>query len=134
MAAVWMGIRARTSLENASPNRRQSTSPHTLTLPLPPDSPLSQNLYWIHPLTSTSFPVPDIEYYNLEPTIQGPPPPDLSFQPLGHVSLDWEDYGGDDSLTSREEAMVTIATFFVLHSQVSSNLISDAANTVLTLF
>jgi GNAT superfamily N-acetyltransferase len=33
------------------------------------------------------------------------------------VSLDWEDYEGDETLCDRENGVVTLATFFILLSQ-----------------
>lgn len=38
-------------------------------------------------------------------------------QPIGHISLDWIDYKGDSSLASRENGLITIASFFLLKSQ-----------------
>lgn len=47
----------------------------------------------------------------------GPPAPHAAFRPLGHASLDWEDYDGDKSLADREQGVITIATFYILGSQ-----------------
>ena len=73
-----------------------------------------QNLYWIYvdpqPALSTT------EMLNLEPTKAGPPPPDPNFTPIGHVSLDWEDYGGEDELADKAKGICTLATFFILGS------------------
>lgn len=53
---------------------------------------------------------------NLEPTTAGPPPPDPTFTPIGHVSLDWEDYGGEAELADKAKGICTLATFFILGS------------------
>ncbi|KWU46931.1 hypothetical protein RHOSPDRAFT_31754 [Rhodotorula sp. JG-1b] len=73
-----------------------------------------KNLYWIYvdpqPALSAT------EMLNLEPTKAGPPPPDPNFTPIGHVSLDWEDYGGEDELADKAKRICTLATFFILGS------------------
>lgn len=69
------------------------------------------------PTSPSVFTFPEVEMLSLEGK-PGPPPASPSFRPLGHVSLDWVDYSGDDSLTSRDGGLVTIATFFILQSQV----------------
>lgn len=65
----------------------------------------------------------------------GPAPPDVRFQPLGHVGLDWCDYLGDDTLANKEESTATIASFFLLpyvrrDRSVVSKLIHNAALSV----
>ncbi|GJN92242.1 hypothetical protein Rhopal_005272-T1 [Rhodotorula paludigena] len=77
-----------------------------------------KNLYWVFP-SAANEPLPwfGFEPCNFDTARSGPPPPDLSFQPLGHVSLDWEDSDNDESLCDREAGKVTLATFFLLLSQ-----------------
>ncbi|BGO96541.1 hypothetical protein RTBOTA2_000439 [Rhodotorula toruloides] len=74
-----------------------------------------KNLYWIHP--AVPIETPEFEPLNSDHSRAGPPPPDPSFQPVGHVSLDWEDYEDDDTLCDRENGVITLATFFILLSQ-----------------
>jgi hypothetical protein len=73
-----------------------------------------QNLYWIY--VDPQPPLSETEMLNLEPTTAGPPPPDPKFTPIGHVSLDWEDYGGEDELADKAKGICTLATFFILGS------------------
>ncbi|BGO92766.1 hypothetical protein NBRC10512v2_005052 [Rhodotorula toruloides] len=80
-----------------------------------------KNLYWIHP--AVPIETPEFEPLNSDNSRAGPPPPDPSadvydsFQPVGHISLDWEDYEGDTTLCDREKGIITLATFFILLSQ-----------------
>lgn len=114
--AVWMGSRAHGHVVRAESSERQGVSSlHRNSSLL--TSLSSQNLYWLMPTSPSTFILPEVEMLSLEGK-PGPPPASLSFRPLGHVSLDWVDYSGDDSLTSREGGLVTIATFFILQSQV----------------
>lgn len=52
------------------------------------------------PVDANSLKIPDIEPLSIEPKA-GPPPPDVSFQPVGHIGLDWLDYRGDKSLADK---------------------------------
>ncbi|ORY69300.1 hypothetical protein BCR35DRAFT_308103 [Leucosporidium creatinivorum] len=52
----------------------------------------------------------------------GPPSPDPSFAPIGHVSLDWYDDAGEKELASKDDGIVTISTFFILKSQQGRGL------------
>ena len=45
------------------------------------------------------------------------PPADLSFQPIGHVSIDWYDPLGDTTVANRELGTVRLSTFFILPSE-----------------
>ncbi|GAA6012728.1 hypothetical protein JCM10207_005339 [Rhodosporidiobolus poonsookiae] len=82
-----------------------------------------RNLYWIFPFDPEAYgPLPDDEPLSQETSKLGPPPPDPSFRPLGHVSLDWEDYAGDTSLCDREKGIITLASFFILKSQQGRRL------------
>lgn len=62
----------------------------------------------------------------------GRPPPDPSFQPLGHIALDREDYCDppNKDLASKETGVVTLATFFILKSQQGRGLGSAAMDLV----
>ncbi|GAA5929448.1 uncharacterized protein JCM15063_004152 [Sporobolomyces koalae] len=81
-----------------------------------------KGLYWVFPKdgeaarTKLRLPPPEIEVINRTGK-PGPPPPYRDFRPLGHASLDWEDYDGDASLASKELGICTIATFYILASQ-----------------
>jgi hypothetical protein len=84
-------------------------------------SECEQGLYWIFPADTEASrarlrPLPDRESFNRVEGL-GPPAPHADFRPLGHASLDWEDYSGDGTLANREEGVVTIATFYILGSQ-----------------
>ncbi|GAA6064027.1 hypothetical protein JCM10212_004259 [Sporobolomyces blumeae] len=87
-----------------------------------------KGLYWIHPADREDpgprfrYPLPDLEPLNLEPNKTGPPAPHPDFRPIGHVSLDWEDYEGDESLAKRDEGICTIASFYILASQQGTGL------------
>ncbi|GAA6006655.1 hypothetical protein JCM10207_005007 [Rhodosporidiobolus poonsookiae] len=82
-----------------------------------------KNLYWIFPTDEAAYgPLPDEEPLSLDPTKTGPTAPDATFRPLGHVSMDWEDYAGDESLCDREKGIITLATFFILKSQQGKRL------------
>ncbi len=84
---------------------------------------LLQCLYWIQPAVSSQYPIPAEEPFNLEPGI-GPPPPDRSFQPLGHVALDREDYLDPPLkvMASRDTGTVMLASLFILKSQQGRGL------------
>ncbi|BGP36499.1 hypothetical protein JCM10450v2_000397 [Rhodotorula kratochvilovae] len=76
-----------------------------------------KNLYWVWPTDRASYVTPSFEPLNNNPSVAGPPPPDPSFQPIGHVSLDWEDYDpNEDTLCDRAKGVCTLATFFILLS------------------
>ncbi|GAA5899233.1 GNAT family N-acetyltransferase [Sporobolomyces salmoneus] len=81
-----------------------------------------KGLYWIFPAdteaarTRLRLPLPERESFNQREGL-GPPAPHPEFTPLGHASLDWEDYEGDESLANRAEGVITIATFYILASQ-----------------
>ncbi|GAA5981436.1 hypothetical protein JCM10908_004108 [Rhodotorula pacifica] len=79
-----------------------------------------KNLYWIY--VDPQPPIAEFEPLNLEPTKYGPPPPDPTFAPIGHVSLDWEDYEGEIELADKERGILTLATFFILGSLQGSGL------------
>ncbi|GAA5886613.1 hypothetical protein JCM16303_001387 [Sporobolomyces ruberrimus] len=82
----------------------------------------AKGLYWIIPADTEAakaklrLPLPERESFNRTEGL-GPPAPHASFRPLGHASLDWEDYDGDETLANREEGIITIATFYILGSQ-----------------
>ncbi|GAA5835006.1 hypothetical protein JCM3766R1_002068 [Sporobolomyces carnicolor] len=88
-----------------------------------------KGLYWIMPAdtelarTRLRFPLPEREELNMSAAGSqagsglGPPAPHQHFRPLGHASLDWEDYERDASLADRENGVITIATFYILNSQ-----------------
>jgi len=81
-----------------------------------------KNLYWIFPTDRASWTTPAVEPINhtAEP---GPPPPDPSFQPIGHVSVDWEDYDPNEAtLCDRANGVCTLASFFILVSQQGKGL------------
>ncbi|GAA5885490.1 hypothetical protein JCM3774_003368, partial [Rhodotorula dairenensis] len=86
-----------------------------------------QNLYWIY-VNSTSPPRAEeeaeevAEPLNLEPTKTGPRRPDPTFAPVGHVSLDWEDYLGEVELADRSRGILTLASFFILVSMQGGGL------------
>lgn len=52
----------------------------------------------------------------------GTAPPDPAFTPVGHVSLDWEDYLGEVELADRSKGILTLASFFILVSMQGSGL------------
>lgn len=79
-----------------------------------------QNLYWIW--VDPKPTLPETEVLNLDPTEVGPPAPDPTFTPIGHVSLDWEDYGGEAELADRARGICTVATFFILVSMQGGGL------------
>ena len=56
-----------------------------------------QNFYWIFPTDRGAYKTPDFEPINHKADEAGPPPPDLAFQPIGHVSVDWEDYDPNET-------------------------------------
>ena len=62
-----------------------------------------QGLYWIFPKpeNAAEYLVPDDDKMNFMGDKIGPPHPDKSFRPLGHISLDWCDYMNDESLANR---------------------------------
>jgi len=99
----------------------------------PSTSPFSapQCLYWIHALDPSLYPIPSEEPFSLMPGV-GPPPPDPSFQPLGHIALDREDYLDPPNklLASRETGIMTLATFFILKSQQGRGLGNRAMDLV----
>ena len=74
-----------------------------------------KGLYWVIATPPVHL-VPYAETLSLRKGI-GPPPPNLEFQPIGHISMDWYDFKGDTSLASRENGIITIASFFLLKSQ-----------------
>lgn len=81
-------------------------------------------LYWIVPRDPTQYPIPPEEPLSLLSGI-GPPPPDPSFQPLGHVALDRGDFhhdAPDERLGSKESGIVHLASFFILKSQQGRGL------------
>lgn len=77
-----------------------------------------KSLYWAFPADPSSVSIPE-----QEPMFEGggfgPPPPNPSFQPIGHVSLDWEDFHSPPqlALADRAHSRMTLSTFFVLVSQ-----------------
>ncbi len=75
------------------------------------------------PTDPSLYPIPTDEPYNLKPGY-GPPPPDPSFQPIGHVALDREDYHDPPNklLASRETGAVMMASLFILKSQQGRGL------------
>lgn len=80
-----------------------------------------KGLYWIVPAETSAAKtrlrcLPERENFNRTDGL-GPPAPHPDFRPLGHASLDWEDYDGDQSLADRETGTITIATFYILASQ-----------------
>ncbi|GAA6015061.1 hypothetical protein JCM8202_004868 [Rhodotorula sphaerocarpa] len=79
-----------------------------------------KNLYWIW--VDPKPTLPETEVLNLDPTEVGPPAPDPTFTPIGHVSLDWEDYGGEAELADRARGICTVATFFILVSMQGGGL------------
>lgn len=92
---------------------------------------IGQNLYWIFPTDRASWTTPAVEPINhtAEP---GPPPPDPSFQPIGHVSVDWEDYDPNEAtLCDRANGVCTLASFFILVSQQGKGLGSCVASSSL---
>lgn len=103
LAAVWVGSTERGRLAGGGPKRgqgewtRSDSAPHKLT------SRSAQGLYWIFakPEHEADYPVPDEEKLNLGGDELGPRHPDPNFRPLGHISLDWCDYMGDEILASR---------------------------------
>jgi len=98
---------------------------HTRSLPtdFAPSIYFSQCLYWIQPTDPSLYPIPADEPFNLLPG-SGPPPPDLAFQPIGHVALDREDYLDPPNklLASRETGSVMLASLFILKSQQGRGL------------
>ncbi|KAL8286304.1 hypothetical protein RQP46_004792 [Phenoliferia psychrophenolica] len=91
-----------------------------------------KGLYWIFakPEHAAEYPVPDEERLNLGGEELGPKHPDPSFRPLGHISLDYTDYMGDQTLANREEGRVTLASFFILTSQQGRGLGNAAMDEV----
>ncbi|GAA6032007.1 hypothetical protein JCM8097_003385 [Rhodosporidiobolus ruineniae] len=82
-----------------------------------------RNMYWIFPTDpAVTAALPDDEPLSLEAGKIGPPPPDPSFRPLGHVAVDWEDYDGEPTLASKDDRVCTLATFFILKSQQGKGL------------
>ncbi|KPV78242.1 uncharacterized protein RHOBADRAFT_64361 [Rhodotorula graminis WP1] len=82
-----------------------------------------KNLYWIFPTDRGAYKTPEFEPINHKVDEAGPPPPDLSFQPIGHVSVDWEDYDPNETtLCDRENGVCTLASFFILLSQQGKGL------------
>ncbi|GAA5923472.1 uncharacterized protein JCM15063_003659 [Sporobolomyces koalae] len=81
-----------------------------------------KGLYWIMPQNTPEAklrlrgPPPVREKFNRTDGL-GPPAPYLDFRPLGHVSLDWEDYDGDESLGNKDEGICSLAAFYILGSQ-----------------
>ncbi|GAA5996813.1 hypothetical protein JCM5350_007113 [Sporobolomyces pararoseus] len=80
-----------------------------------------KGLYWILPADTEAArrklrPLPVRENLNRSEGL-GPPAPHKEFTPLGHASLDWEDYDGDESLADKANGVITIATFYILGSQ-----------------
>ncbi|BGP12531.1 hypothetical protein JCM10213_007625 [Rhodosporidiobolus nylandii] len=78
-------------------------------------------LYWILPSDPSAFSLPEEEPLSLNPDEKGPPA-DPSFQPIGHVALDWVDHDGDESLADKDAGIIHLATFFVLKSQQGKGL------------
>ncbi|GAA5842426.1 hypothetical protein JCM5353_006769 [Sporobolomyces roseus] len=81
----------------------------------------AKGLYWVFPADTEAArkrlrSLPDQESFNRTSGL-GPPAPHAEFRPLGHASLDWEDYDGDESLANKEKGICTIATFYILPSQ-----------------
>jgi hypothetical protein len=76
---------------------------------------------WIWPVRDGDFDLPEEEYEGVRRQI-GPPSPDLSFRPLGHISLDWVDGEGDKTLADRKEGRMTLSTFYILQSQQGKGL------------
>lgn len=105
--------------------------PSPSSLPPLPSPTRTQCLYWIHPLTPSQYPIPSSEPLSLMPGT-GPPPPSPSFQPLGHIALDREDFYDPPNrdLASRESGVVTLATFFILKSQQGRGLGNAAMDLV----
>jgi len=62
----------------------------------------------------------------------GPPPPNPSFQPLGHIALDREDFYDPPNklLADKATGIVTLATFFILKSQQGRGLGNAAMDLV----
>ncbi|GAA6056759.1 hypothetical protein JCM3770_006118 [Rhodotorula araucariae] len=88
-----------------------------------------KNLYWIWPTDRASYTVPSFEPMNYDPSVAGPPPPDPSFAPIGHVSIDWEDYDPEeDTLCDRAKGVCTLASFFILLSEQGKGLGSLVMN------
>ncbi|GAA5856315.1 hypothetical protein JCM8547_000865 [Rhodosporidiobolus lusitaniae] len=81
-----------------------------------------RDMFWIFPAEGVKEPEEVLEKLNLDRGKIGPPAPDPSFLPLGHVALDWEDYAGEPSLANKDEGVCTIATFFILLSQQGKGL------------
>ncbi|GAA5974900.1 hypothetical protein JCM21900_002944 [Sporobolomyces salmonicolor] len=81
-----------------------------------------KGLFWVFPAEGKHAeghfrPLPGREALNADADKLGPSSPDPSFRPIGHVSLDWEDYQHDDSLANRDEGVCTLASFYILASQ-----------------
>jgi hypothetical protein len=46
-----------------------------------------QEMFWIFYEDGVDFELPELEVLNLDNSRYGPPPPDASFRPIGHVAL-----------------------------------------------
>ncbi|KAM0755685.1 hypothetical protein T439DRAFT_320392 [Meredithblackwellia eburnea MCA 4105] len=75
-----------------------------------------KGLYWIFPPPSLIhlYPLPSQDHISSEQLTEVPLDPNPEFRALGHISLDWIDYDGDETLANREEKKVTLATFYIL--------------------